>query len=1097
MRKDEIKDESQLQLRCNSKPQSIAFKPYSQGILTCLFALPPLQYLLMLFPRSRRTCATFTAGALALLFTIAPSPSLRAQSPPAANGASQPAAHTVSKNAKQAYSEGLRAESAGDWQIAFEAYREAAALSPNDRVIQAHAEFARSALAQERTEQAEKQAVSGNLALARAMLQSAIQLDPTYTVAQERLQQLAQATAPAHPSSDPLAGLQATLPKLNPATGARNFDFNGPTRGAYEEIARQFGLTAAFDPELQDRQIRFRVSGIDFDTAMRLLGEQTETFWFAVDSKTFFVAADTPNKRHDYDPEINKTILLPASETNDEMTEALRMVRDIVGLRRTELDTKTHTITIRDTPQNVALAEAILDDVQKTPGEFLLEVDLLELDRNAELNLGISPPTSAKTFSLSTGVLQQLQQAQNSGTLLQAIQNIFGSQNPLAASAGAAAAIPPLIAFGGGNTLFLATLPGASATAAKTLSMLQRAQRVLLRVEDARPATFFVGEHYPITLALLSNSLLGPVSQLSAASITGAVSFPRTDYPVGHTPNSIAVADFNADGKLDLAVANQGDDTVSLLLGNGDGTFQSQTTLPSGIGPDAIVTADFNRDGKPDLAVANFNDNSISILLGNGDGTFSAGSTITGLKSPVALLAADLNADGLLDLVVLDQTDGQVIVLEGNGDGTFGTRTTTSVGLSPSALVSADFNADGKVDLAVTNSGSNSVSILLGAGNAGFFRRIDVGTGIGPSAIATADFDQNGTIDLAVTNKVDNTLSIFPGNGNGTFGIATNLATDSGPTALLEGNFNSDGFPDLIAICQSSSTIDIFLGVGGGTFSPAISVATGTGPVAAASSDFNGDTLQDLAVVDQSANTVSVILNSANPLGSLSSPSTLYPGSEYVDIGLKVHATPRVHPDGEVTLNMQFDITALSGQNVNGIPILSNRTIDQEVRLRANETSILSGLIENSEIRSITGWPGLGFLGPLTGLHDKQQSESELVIAITPRNLRLAPRVDRSFYAGRGVGTAAPPEIPAPGPPQPAGLRAPGAIQPGQPGTQPGPPPGFVPSGAAPGAVPAVPGAPVTNPGNPVAQPPGVNAGPSELNTQPAQPQPGPPPSER
>ena len=996
----------------------------------------------------------------------------------ASNGSRSVATIPTANSAQKPYAQGLRAEAEGDWETAFQAYRQAARLSPYDRAIQVHAEFARSVLAQQRTEEAERQVLGGNFALARAMLQSAVELDPTYTVAQERLLQIEQETASANSPRDLLGeGLEASLPKINPGTGTRDFDFDGPTRGAYEEIARQFGVTSAFDPELQDRQIRFRVSGVDFDTAMRLLGEQTNTFWFAVDSKTFFAAADTPNKRRDYDPEIKKTILLPASETNDEMTEAMRMVRDIVGLRRTELDVKTHTITVRDTPQNVALAQAILNDVQQTPGEFLLEVDLLEMDRNAELNLGITPPTSVKTFSLSTGILNQLQQAQSSGTLLQALQSIFGSQNPLASSSGAAAAIPPLIAFGGGNTLFLATLPGASATFAKTLSIVQHAQRVLLRVEDGRPATFFVGEHYPITLALLSASLAGPVSQLSAASLTGAVSFPRTDYPVGHTPSSIAVADFNGTGNLDLAVANEGDSTASILLGNGDGTFQPQTTVPTGIGPDAIATADFNEDGKPDLAVANFTDDTISILLGNGDGTFTPGTTITGVKSPVAMIGADFNNDGIPDLAVLDQTDGRVIVLLGNGDGTFRTRTTTSVGLSPSALVTADFNADGKIDLAVTNGGSNAVSVLIGAGDGTFSRRIDFATGTGPSAIASADFNGDGRPDLAVTNKIDDTLSILLGNGDGTFSLLTNLTTDAGPTAVVAGDFSSDGLPDLLVVCQSASDVDIFLGLGSATFSPPIAVATGTGPVAAASGVFNGNALLDVAVVNQSANTVSVILNSANPAQSSGVPSTLYPGSEYVDIGLKVHATPRVHPDGEVSLNMQFDISALSGQNLNGIPILSNRTIEQDVRLRANETSILSGLIETSEIRSITGWPGLSFLGPLTGAHDKQEADTELVIAITPRQLRLTPHQDRSFYAGRGVGTAAPPEPVAPGLPQPTGApgAAPGIVQPSvvPPGAvQPGVvPPGAVPVPGAPGAPPAqVPG-PV--PGNPVPQPPG------------------------
>lgn len=885
-------------------------------------------------------------------------------------------------------------------------------------------------------------------------------------------------------------GLEVSLPTIKPGFGTRNFSFDGTTRGAYQEIARQFGVTAAFDPELQDRQIRFHVSGVDFDTAMRLLGEQTNTFWFAVDSKTFFAAADTANKRRDYDPEIKKTILLPASETNDEMTEAMRMVRDIVGLRRTELDVNTHSITIRDTPQNVALAEAILKDVQQTPGEFLLEVDLLEMDRNAELNLGITPPTRGRTFSLSTGILNQLQQAQSSGTLLQALQNIFGSQNPLASAGGAAAAIPPLIAFGGGNTLFLATLPGASATFAKTLSMVQRAQRVLLRVEDGRPATFFVGEHYPITLALLSASLASPTSQLATAGLTGVANFPRKDYPVGHTPSAIAVGDFKGGGNLDLAVANEGDSTVSLLLGNGDGTFQTQTTVPTGIGPDAIVSADFNRDGKQDLAVANFTDNTISILLGNGDGTFATGTTVTGVKSPVAMLSVDFNSDGIPDLAVLDQTDAQVIVLLGNGDGTFGTRTTTSVGLSPSALVNADFNADGKVDLAVTNAGANSVSVLLGAGDGTFSKRITFSTGKGPSAITTADFNSDGKPDLAVTNKIDNTFSIFPGNGDGTFGAATNLATDAGPTAIVAGNFSSTGFTDLIVSCQSANTIDIFLGLGSATFSPAISVATGAGPVAMASGVFSGNTLLDVAVVDQSANAVSVILNSANPAESSNVRSTPYPGSEYVDIGLKVHTTPRVHPDGEVSLNMQFDISALSGQNVNGIPILSNRTIEQEVRLRANETSILSGFIETSAMNNVNGWPGLSFLGPLTGDHDKQEADTELVIAITPRQLRLTPHQDHSFYAGRGVGTAAPPEPVAPGAPPPPGIPAPGAV-PGVP--RPGAlPPGFAPPGGitTPGAPAAPPAqAPGPNTGNNAPEPPGaLTPGNGEPNAAPAQP---------
>ncbi len=747
------------------------------------------------------------------------------------------------------------------------------------------------------------------------------------------------------------------------------------------------------------------------------------------------------------------------------MTEAMRVIRDIVGLRRTELDVKTHTITVRDTPANVALAEAILKDVQQAPGEFLLEVDLLEVDRQSLLNLGISPPTSASTFSVPTGVIRELQQAANSGTLLQALQSIFGSQNPLAASSGAAAAIPPLIAFGGGHTNFLATLPGASANFARALSMTRRAQRVLLRVEDGRPATFFVGEHFPITLGLLSASLVAPTSQLSSSAITGnfAGALPRTDFPVGHSPTSIAVADLNGDSKLDLAVTNQGDNTVSILLGNGDGTFLSQTTLATGIAPSAIVSGDFNADGKVDLAVANFSDNTISIFLGNGDGTFASGGTITGIRNPAAMVTGDFRHTGRVDLAVLDQADGLVSILLGNGDGTFATPVNTTVGRSPSALVTGDFNADGNLDVAVTNSGSNTVSVLLGNANGTFSRRIDLGTGVGPSAIAAGDYNGDNILDLAVTNKVDNTLTIFPGKGDGTFGAATNFTTDSGPTALISGNFGST-LPSLIVACESANTIDLFLGLGAGSFATPVSIPTGNNPVAIADGDFVGNGLLDVAVANNASATVSVFVNPVNNQQSLNAPLTSYPASEYVDLGLKVHTTPRVHPDGEVSLNMQFEITSLSGQNVNGIPIISNRAIEQMVRLRANETSLLSGIIQSSEIRSINGWPGLTALGPLTGDHNTQQSDTELVIAITPRQLRLTPRQDRTFYAGRGVGTAAPPEAPpaAPLPPQPGAAPVPGA--PPAPGAL---PPGVPNPAAAPQQLPTTPPNPPPNPPTP------------------------------
>ncbi|HEY1866333.1 MAG TPA: FG-GAP-like repeat-containing protein, partial [Candidatus Acidoferrales bacterium] len=858
---------------------------------------------------------------------------------------------------------------------------------------------------------------------------------------------------------------------------------------------QQFGLTAAFDGDLADRQIQFRVPGLDFETAMRVLGEQTGTFWRAVDSRTFYVAADTPEKRRDYDPEVKKTLVLGASETNDEMTETTRMVREIVGVRRSDLDVKSHTLTVRDTQENVALAAALVQEVEQSRGEALLDIDILEVDSTLARKMGITPPTTAQAFTFSAAQLQQLEQAPNVATLDQILQTIFSGQNPLAASSGSASVIPPVIAVGGGKSLFLATLPGVSGNLSQALSLVRHAQRVLLRVQDGRPASFFVGQHFPITLALLSESLIAPATQFTNAVPAG--SFPRTDYTVGASPSSVTVGSFNGDASLDLAVANHGANTVSILLGNGDGTFGAHTDFATGAGPTAVVAADFNKDGKQDLAVANQTDNTVSILLGKGDGTFAAHTDIPVGTGPVAIVTADFDKDGNPDLAVLNQTTNNVSILLGKGDGTFKPRQDYAVGTTPSAMTFGDFNNDGNIDLAVTNHAANTLSMLLGKGDGTFSTRTDFETSTGPSSIASADFNGDGRLDLAVTNQTVNTLSIFLGNGDGTFSTRTDYATGNDPVAVLGADFNVDGRPDLVVANETDDTVSIFLGLGDGTLLTPFPLSTGNGPVALAqgaltSSEAATATLPDLVIANQSSDNISVILNSSNISVTPNAPLTSYPGSEYVDIGLKVHATPRLHPNSEITLDLQFDISAISGQNVNGIPILTNRTIDQSVRLRDDQTSVLSGIFQRNEALSVGGWPGLAELGPagyLFGPHSKQASETELIIAITPRQLRLASRTDNTIYAGRGQGSApaAPPAVIAPFPAGPVpGTPVPGAPPPGAPA--PGAPV-LVPPGApqpGPGATPAIPapGAPAT-PTQPAPAPPGPA-------TQPAPTTPGP-----
>jgi type II secretory pathway component GspD/PulD (secretin) len=1017
------------------------------------------------------------------------------------------------RKAHEAYEKGLHAEQANDWENAFQSYREAAVESPADRDVLFHEQLARSQVVQLRTHEAEREILAGQTAQAHASLQAALGLDPSYDVARERLAQLEEDThAPAQPEIDVDDGprFASGPPKLLAQSGQRNFTFDGTTRGAYQEIAKQFGLIAAFDGDLIDRQIRFHVSGVDFTTAMRILGEQTGTFWRSLDPHSFFVAADTVQKRKDYAPEVKLTIPLSSSETPDEMTETMRMIRDIVGIVRTDLDIPTHTLTVRDTLENVALAEALVKQVQQPLGELMLEIDVLEVDRQAALNLGIVPPTSATLYTLSSADINQLEQAPNIGSVIQVIESIFGTGNGLSgATSSLSSVIPPLIAFGGGKTIFLATLPGASANFAQSLSAVRQAQRILLRVEDGRPATFFVGERYPITLALLSNSLGSASSQFNSGA--SASSFPRTDYSVGASPRGVALGAFdtNANSSLDIAAVNQAGNDVSILLNDGTGTFGTQTTYATGNSPVAIASGTFDlmNNGNLDLAVVNQTDNTVSILLGNGDGTFTKQPTdIPVGTGPVAIVAGNFNTNSdtnnYPDLAVVNQTANTVSILLGNGDGTFTKMPTDiAVGNGPIAIAEGEFDSVNNTneDLAVVNETDDSVSFFLGNGDGTFTAESGaIQVGHSPTGIVAGSFDTanatNNFLGFAVTNGADGTVSILLGNGEGQFSSPSTgtLSTETNPLAILSADFNGDGIPDLAVANAGSDSVSVFLGLGTGAFESPLTIATGNSPVAMAAGDVTGAGLTDLAVANESSNTVSVIQNSSSALSSLLTPNAAlspYPASEYVDLGLKVQATSRMHPDGEATLNLQMDINSLSGQNVNGIPILSNRTVQQSVRLKENETSVLAGLMESTDLRSLSGLPWLADAGPLgylAGSHNNQQSDTELVIAITPRQVRLPIHKDETIYAGRGQGSAPPPAaaLPPPGVAAPPGqplVPNPGAPAPGVPAPIPAATPPVTPN----------PGQPSENPGQPAQQPPAQGAPP----TTPGDQTPGAPPA--
>ena len=401
----------------------------------------------------------------------------------------------------------------------------------------------------------------------------------------------------------------------------------------------------------------------------------------------------------------------------------------------------------------------------------------------------------------------------------------------------------------GGNTLGTATLTGGQASFSTRL--LQSGLRNL--------AATYSGDstHAPSISAVKYQAV-------NASPARGLIA--GGTYSTGAAPMSIAAGDFNLDGKADLVTANSTANTISVLLGNGDGTFGANTDYAVGTQPMAVVVADFNNDGKPDIAVANQNSNTVSILLGNGNGTFQPAFSVAAGTVPSSLAVADINSDGKPDLVVLSATTEDFTFLLGIGDGTF-QPAVPFTGDRASIFAIGDFNNDGKADIVGSFAG---VEVELGNGDGTFQSMLY--TNVSAFSLAVGDLNADGKADLVVGGP--DGVGVLLGNGDGTFQAPVQYIGNE-PASVLLADVNGDGKLDVVAV-NYVNTFTVYLGNGDGTLQAPSSYAAGNSPQAAVAGDFNGDGRTDLAVVNSGSTGLEVLLGSLAPVFSVTS-STMGP----------------------------------------------------------------------------------------------------------------------------------------------------------------------------------------------------------------------------
>lgn len=348
-----------------------------------------------------------------------------------------------------------------------------------------------------------------------------------------------------------------------------------------------------------------------------------------------------------------------------------------------------------------------------------------------------------------------------------------------------------------------------------------------------------------------------------AAATPRTPAFPDVlHYKAGVGNRDIVAVDLNGDRKPDLVTANAAADSISVLIGAGNGTFaEERHYTTAGHTPYAVVSGRFDADAFPDVATVDLASEAASIFINDGHGGFNAPVSVAIGGGPVAAAAADLNGDGLDDLVVANMSTNSVdLLINAGGRGFAAKKSLPTGGTSPKDVIVADVNNDGIPDILAANSRSNNVTVLAGRGHGEFAEPRVFEAGASPQATAAVDVDRDGWLDVVAANPDAGTVSVLRNHKDGTFEAPKTYEVRA-PRHVRAVDLNGDGAPDLVVSQTDRDSVALLLNDGSGSFATPIELPVDGGhPAALAVGDLDGDGTPDVVTANEGSSDVSILL---------------------------------------------------------------------------------------------------------------------------------------------------------------------------------------------------------------------------------------------